>query len=709
MNKQLKIALLLTAVDKMSSVIGKAFGMSEESMSKFKAATKYFAEGSALMGAGEKLASTLKPAINAFADAEEASNDLKASMLDSNGILNQNLFNRIDKMTQQLSNKYVGTKASYLDMVRVLKNNRIDEKDVLDGIGEATAQLADYFKMLPASVGEFFSHMKNDMGVQVKDMGNLADMIARIHGAGVGKTGEEATNEMTEFFGKASLGAANLGVQGLKATKELGALGALFMSRGLSGATVGTNFRRIFDGMRDADKLGKATAMAKQLGVQLQLFDKKGHFLGMDNFIQQIGKLEKLKPQQISGILKAFGGKQGLSTDFMEYLAQHGLEGFSEFNKKIEEQAKLTKKLSVIMSGLNYVHRVINAIWQNAKVNFGASMGPALHLFAHLIEKVVSKIGNLVSLHPRIMKFISAIIAFTSAALMIAGVIKIFQGLMFVIKGVWALFMANPILIAIAAIIAVAALVYTYWDKIKAFFVKLWNGVKKVFATTWNWIKNLFLNYTPEGLIIKHWDKIKAFFKKLWDWVKWIFKPAWDFIKRLLLTCTGASLVIKYWKPISGFFKGLWNGVKNIFNVVLEIGKFLFLNFTPLGLIIKYWEPLTKFFSSLWKGIKDSFMSAINWIVDKFKWLNDNILKPLGKAFWAGPPSQSWAAGIGGNTSLPQPAPARLGTSISNAPVINLYGSATQKDANMIQASIDRANQRVLDRILYNKQRGALY
>jgi hypothetical protein len=80
-----------------------------------------------------------------------------------------------------------------------------------------------------------------------------------------------------------------------------------------------------------------------------------------------------------------------------------------------------------------------------------------------------------------------------------------------------AVLLANPWVLLAMAVVAVVAIIYTYWDDIVAFFKWVWDGIKNIFTSTWDYIKNLFMQYHPAGIIYRHWDGIVAWFGALWD------------------------------------------------------------------------------------------------------------------------------------------------------------------------------------------------
>lgn len=228
--------------------------------------------------------------------------------------------------------------------------------------------------------------------------------------------------------------------------------------------------------------------------------------------------------------------------------------------------------------------------------------------------------------------------------------------------------LANPIVLIAGAIAGAAYLIYKNWEPIKGFFINLWDNIKVVFSKTWEWIKSMFLKYTPHGLIIKHWDKIKDFFEGLWNSVKLVFTDTWE-------------------------------GIKN-----------LFLNYTPHGLIIQHWDKIPDYFSGLWDKVKSSFSSVFDWIVRKFGWINDKILKPLGKGLgFNGGDDITINTPRTRQSVMPLPvysSPANA--NMSFAPVININGSADSMTANKIIAQIRRDFEKQMRDYQHNQNRKAL-
>lgn len=605
MDKLLKIALMLTAIDNMSSTVNAATNNAMSQMKKMQQAGKDLSNGFLMVAAGKAGMDALKPTVEAFGDMEEAGLRLQNAMMKDGGILDQKVYQKMYSYAQRLSDGYTGSTEDYLNMMRVLKNNRISEGDILGGIGEATAKLGHLFKMQPAEIGEFAAHMRNDMGVAVKDMNQVMDLTNRVHLLGVGKDGQEAVYHMNQFFSKVGLGLTNLKVGGIESAKAMGILGSIFMAKGISGESVGTNFRRILDGLRDPTKIAKANEVARQYGQTLSFYDKKGKFAGVENFIAQLDKLKGLSTTAVAEILKPFSGRQGLSTDFLELLAHSGVEDYNAYGKAAFSKATMTQQEANISRGLNQNRAIFASSWRNTMAEIGSTVGPMLTKMFMLLNKVAIALRNVVHNHPFLTKVVVALIALGSTALMIAGSIKIFK---------FAMHMADMLLGVTKALkwlrIAWALQAPAIWSAVTATWA--WTTALLANPVTWIVLAVIALGVAVYAMI-KHWDKVGPFFRRMWDSIKNFFKWGVDFVKKCFLMFNPIGLIIKYWQPLTHFFTNLWEKAKHIF-----WGAVVWL----MGLGVRFYNAGKNIVTSIFKGIMalaHKPVEAMKHIVDKVR------------------------------------------------------------------------------------------
>lgn len=131
----------------------------------------------------------------------------------------------------------------------------------------------------------------------------------------------------------------------------------------------------------------------------------------------------------------------------------------------------------------------------------GAAAFAATMLVVSALSFTIGGIAKVVVLSVKAFKLLALTIGFATKA--VAVMTKVM--------------LANPWLLAIAAIAAAAYLIYSNWEAIKAFFVRLWDSVKVIFSNALEFIKNLFFKYHPIGIIIAQWDEILAFLGSVKD------------------------------------------------------------------------------------------------------------------------------------------------------------------------------------------------
>jgi len=404
------------------------------------------------------------------------------------------------------------------------------------------------------------------------------------------------------------------------------------------------------------------------------------------------------------------------------------IKALTESGQKLKAQEMIMKAVEKQVGGVAEKTvtstRMAKVAWSEVTENIGKILMPTVaQLGNKFVNDVVPKVQAFIEKHPQLIKYAAAasvgLLALGGAAKVLAfginGVISIVNGASTAIKFmgstfsfVGKLFAANPVLLIIAAVAVAALLIYKYWGQIKAFFVGLWASVTAAFSKAWEWIKRMFLNYTPQGLVIQHWDKIRAWFSSLWDKVKAIFRATWEAIRSLFLNYTPQGLILKHWNKIVAWFGELWNRVKSIFtgfvSWLFELGN----TFLNAGKNIV---------DSIWKGIKSVAhkpIEAIKGMVSKIRdylpfspaktgALKDihriKLVETIAQSIRATPLIQAMSNvadqvfHFKGQQFTPAPvmAGSNSGTvTIHFAPVIQLSGSATPKDANMLTAEMRR-------------------
>ena len=175
-------------------------------------------------------------------------------------------------------------------------------------------------------------------------------------------------------------------------------------------------------------------------------------------------------------------------------------------------------------------------------------------------------------------------------------------------------FVANPVGLIIAAIVAVIAIFVLLYKKCEWFrkgVDKAWKAIKEGFKATWTWIKNKFHALMELGA--KVWAKIKE--------NKALFIPFIGIFVVLYQKCewfrNGVNAV---WKAIKNAFTNTWQWIKDKFNALLEIGSNAWngLKNSATAIIDKIREAFSGFFdwlSKKWESIKNfgSKLNPFNW------------------------------------------------------------------------------------------------
>jgi TP901 family phage tail tape measure protein len=573
-NKALEIAVVLSAVDRMSQVFNNAVGASSAKLKAFQDQyNKSFDMGKGLIAGGVSLAMGLSPAIQAYADLEDSSTRLKTVMMADGAVLSAN-FEKVNKIAVDLGNKLPGTTADFQGMMATLIKSGVTEQSILGGVGVSAAHLAVALKLPYEEAAKISAKVKEATGVADSEMLDFMDTLARVNQVGV------ETGEMQFAFARSAGTLKLMGIQGLEASKSLAGVYAQLIKAGASGETVGTGMSSVLNSFMNTDKMNKFNAEAAKLGVAFEFVDKKtGQFKGVENMIAQFDQLKQFNPQQRANLITALLGP-GADAQFMNTLVAQGIDGFNEMQKKMAGQATLNDKVEAQLSTVKNIWEATEGTFTNALAAFGASFADELKMIATLLGKAAEWVGKFASEHPKLMKFIGLFTAIVSGLMILVGVVMIAKAAFAIFNAV---ILANPIILIVAAIIAAVVLIYVYWDEIVAYFKGVWKSITMFFTVAWILIKMLFVKFLDwfkgwgkylllplapfiaiPTLIAQNWDKIIDFFETLWVRIKYYFVLGvlWLF-----------NLHQKFFNAGKNIVSSIWNGIKSLASKPVEAIK----------------------------------------------------------------------------------------------------------------------------------------
>ncbi len=527
MDKSIKIAVILSAVDKMSQIIAGSVNRSQAKLQQLSQRS-YSAGTAAAAGAAATAALLYKP-IQAFAELEDAGLRLKSVLMRDGGIVPDKQFEALNRQAIALGNLLPGTTSDFQNLYATMLEQGTPAKSILDGAGKAAAYLAVQLKMPTEQAGILASRLRLQMGVADNEMMQFMDIMARIKNVGVDPT------EMQYAFGRSAGAMKLLNVQGLQASKTLGTLYAMLIrGGGATGETAGTGVSRIMNELMNPNKMAKFNASARAMGLQFEFF-RNGKFLGMENFVAQLTKFQGMDPEKITKVLLPLTGGEGTDNQFIAALSKMGATGFNKMSAELANQATLAQKVDLQLASLNNKWEAALGNLTNSLAAFAATFAPVLKQLSNLLGRASVVLQGFIEKHPTLTKYVGlALIGLTALfatlaagnfiiatsvtgygrllaifgstslirwipglfSQLAAGIARI--GLMFLTRGipamisftatVWAnaaAWMANPvtwivlgIIAAIAALVAIGYVVYKNWDKILSWFSNQWITMK---------------------------------------------------------------------------------------------------------------------------------------------------------------------------------------------------------------------------------------
>ena len=339
------------------------------------------------------------------------------------------------------------------------------------------------------------------------------------------------------------------------------------------------------------------TESLKQLGVVMTQEN-------LENFAQKQNKYKSMakpvkqkdgsyKPQSV---LKQLDQAEKLQLRY-EYVMAMTKNAQGDYSKTSDGTANSTKTLTESLNNLS--------------VSFGTQLLPIFTPLVQKLTQVVQWIGRLSDSQKKVILIIAAILAAIGPVLIIVGTlckaiamtITVIKGLGTAIRilGVALKFLAaNPIILIIAAIVAVVVAFIYLWRHCES-FRNFWIGV-------WNKIKS-----TVSDIVSAIGPTIQSIREKL--------QPFIDKIKELWQNAGG----------LKGIMSAVWNGIKTVVSAAATVIISVILGITfPIRIVISairhLWKTSSTFrgiCTAVWGAIRKIVVTVVKSIINRIQtWIN---------------------------------------------------------------------------------------
>ena len=230
-----------------------------------------------------------------------------------------------------------------------------------------------------------------------------------------------------------------------------------------------------------------------------------------------------------------------------------------------------------------WIAEVINENKDSIQEGLSSAMNEVKFVISSLGKVIRWCADNLGFLVPVLKAVAGGFVAFNGISKLMPIIKGIVGGLMSVIKVVRvivAVMAANPILIAIMAVVAGIYLLVTHWEEIKEVAIEVWTAVSEFISETWDGIVS-----TVTGFI----DRVSALISDLYESIITTLSPILDDVTQIFNGITDF---------LTGVFTGNWDLA---------------------------FSGLVQIFTGYFDIIRNVAEGVLNWVQDKLQWAADAI------------------------------------------------------------------------------------
>lgn len=452
-----QLKAIITGVDKLSPVTAKMSKNYQKSIKQMTDATKAQRASAARMMEGIALGTVgaMTAVSVAFARQETAATDLKVSMMEASGSVGAG-FQKINDLAITLGNKLPGTTADFQEMMQTLVSQGVPTAKILDGVGQAAAYLAVELHEAPKDAALQMAQLQDATKATGGQILKLADMGQRMAFLGV------SMGDSVSYFSSVSSALQMISKDGEAAARSVAPLAVEFSNAGLESSSAGNATRKMMQATLNQKKMGQVNNYLKKFGIHLQFVNKKGQFLGVKNFVEQVEKLNKLSDTDKHKVITKGWGDDNETLSALNTTMRNGVKGYENTQKKMDSQANLNQRVEASLKTLTNQWDSMKGSAENAAASVGKVFAPQIKTATDNLNSLSVKLDDAVKKYPKAAR------EFDVMATSITGVAIAIRGVKFAM-GLLAL---NPYTATILALAGAAGYLIANKEELKTIYDK---------------------------------------------------------------------------------------------------------------------------------------------------------------------------------------------------------------------------------------------
>lgn len=483
-----------------------------------------------------------------------------------------------------------------------------------------------------ASASDMVTDAMSALGMETAEADTMVDQMAKT---------ASTTNTSVAQLGEGilTIGATAKSIKG--GTAELNTALGILANNGIKGAEGGTHLRNIILSLQNPTD--QAAAKMQELGVSV--YDSEGNMRSMNDILGDLNtSMEGMTSEDKANIISTIFNKTDLSS-VNALLANTG-STWDSLQSSIENSAGAAQQMAdTQLDNLQGQLTLLKSALEGLAISFGQLLMPAVKSIVGAVQKVVDWLNSLDegtkkvivtvalvagALGPVLIvvgKVISAVGTIMTIVPKIAGVINTVKTAFMALN---ATMLANPIVLIVAAIVALIAIFVVLWNKCEGFrnFWKgLWEGIKNIVSTVVEALKGFFTGVIDfvknnwQALLLMLVNPFAGAFKLLYDNCEGFRNFINGILEKIKTALTNAWTAITTgiqtaWNAISSFFTTIWEGIKTIFSTVLEAIKTAITTYINAykTVITTVFNAIKTVVTTVWNAIKTAIDTVLNAI-----------------------------------------------------------------------------------------------